>query len=595
MLKNQACAEPPAFSGFRQSQDGYYPFTMVPNQFFSEILPFEKPCVIKVICFILRRTVGWVDQNGQRKQQQQIAYSEFAREMDMSMQAVADGLKIALAKGYIVRTRPGGLHSGPTGTAEGAWYSLHWATSPEAERISNPTEPTETTSGLPLPMDRPVTAKQSYASKLQRNPAAATNKGLQEVVLEDTVLSGDAKTTLAEEPQVFTVQTEGEIVEIQSKSYSNKQIKKPQTVALKFRDMINKGESDSIKKVESKRKNNSTYIGNVISEIGQLFGDHQHRPSNIKQALNIWSATILEEGEFVKLLYKARDITRNFTSANLPKPKNSSKVSQQVFVEASARNRMPYFFRVLNDLVITRKDSPLTLPSRPAPEIPVNLAGKPLSSRDKACKVSATPQTPRKGLTGAQPIQPAPVEIQAANEEITSSNPPAAQEPVHEYNAVNLDPAKHEAEQAIIKNAVPDIPANFESPLSLLQLGQVPDEYASIRDGWARQVSVAPAAALNAWEQVIARTEGSELKAITRKMLGIEVSKVRPELLACLGRSTAHASSIAENVASPGSVEMVLVFRNSFDMRYASHHLTSLQGVIERVSQTTVTLYLACF
>ena len=82
-------AEQTRFAGFQQRQDGYYPFTMVPNQFFSEILPFEKPCVIKVVCCILRRTIGWVDQDGQRRQQQQIAYSEFAREMDMSTQAVA--------------------------------------------------------------------------------------------------------------------------------------------------------------------------------------------------------------------------------------------------------------------------------------------------------------------------------------------------------------------------------------------------------------------------------------------------------------------------------------------------------------------------
>src|SRR5436190_436651 len=95
---------------------------MVPNQFLDEVVPNEKPCVVKVVCLILRRTLGWIDEKGQRRQQEQVAYTEFAREMNMSIQAVADGLRIALEKGYIVR-----LKQGSSLTGEGAWYSLRWA------------------------------------------------------------------------------------------------------------------------------------------------------------------------------------------------------------------------------------------------------------------------------------------------------------------------------------------------------------------------------------------------------------------------------------------------------------------------------------
>src|SRR3712207_2167339 len=89
----------PAFAGFRQQPGGGFAFTMVPNQFLDEIVPFEKPCVVKVVCLVLRRTLGWVDETGQRRREEQVAYSEFAREMNMSTQAVADGLRIALEKG----------------------------------------------------------------------------------------------------------------------------------------------------------------------------------------------------------------------------------------------------------------------------------------------------------------------------------------------------------------------------------------------------------------------------------------------------------------------------------------------------------------
>ena len=117
---------PEIFAGFRQQPNGQFAFTMVPNQFLDEIVPFEKPCVTKVVCLILRRTLGWIDEYGKRRTQDQVAYSEFAREMNMSTQAVADGLKAALEKGYIVRVKPGTLKGNGNGTPEGAWYSLRW-------------------------------------------------------------------------------------------------------------------------------------------------------------------------------------------------------------------------------------------------------------------------------------------------------------------------------------------------------------------------------------------------------------------------------------------------------------------------------------
>src|SRR5438045_6058884 len=117
MPENQTLA--PAFPGFRRQPGGNFAFTMIPNQFLDEIVPFEKPCVTKVVCLILRRTLGWLDEKGQRRTQDQVSYSEFAREMNMSTQAVADGLRLALEKGYIVRVKPGTK----SGQAEGAWYS----------------------------------------------------------------------------------------------------------------------------------------------------------------------------------------------------------------------------------------------------------------------------------------------------------------------------------------------------------------------------------------------------------------------------------------------------------------------------------------
>ncbi len=332
----------PSFAGFRQQPGGNFAFTMVPNQFLDEIVPYEKPCVVKVVGLILRRTLGWIDQRGQRRQQDRVSYSEFAREMNMSLQAVSDGLKTALDRGYILRVKPGGVFGS---NPEAAWYSLRWSAA-EAEMMGQ---------------DAKV------------------------VVLEQS-------TTTAVIPQPSKFQS-GNSSESQSKA------------TLKFRDMRNKAESKNNSPVEIKAKTNSTpgadlalasaqkqeavkaealanpkpatskfsaYIGNVITEIGEQFGDSDHRLPNIKQALNLWDNQKLTEREFVQMLYQARDTTRAHTSAlgvGTDKPKDqetypkkrarffevkSLETDRQTLADKSSdqpRNRMPYFFRVLKELI----------------------------------------------------------------------------------------------------------------------------------------------------------------------------------------------------------------------------------------------------
>lgn len=406
----------PTFSGFLRLPSGNFPFTMVPNQFLDEVVPNEKPCVVKVVCLILRRTLGWVDEKGQRRQQEQVAYTEFAREMKMSIQAVADGVRIALEKGYIVRTKQGSSLTG-----EGAWYSLRWS--------------------------------------------------------ETSVSAEEEKT--------------------ESKKQSRIESKKQILPTLKNRDMIKKPESES-KKVEINASSNfkiselanrseptkkfSTYIGNLITEIGQQFGETEnHRLPNIKHALNLWDEKNLSEAEFAKLVYQARDLTRTHASAYSG--------------SATPQNRMPYFFRVLQNLVA--ENNPFT-------------------------------------------------------EETTLTNSEAEQ--------ISQNPTSNE-------NKEPSSISPTNSFLSSLAL----------------TYSTQPTKILEKWEQVISQAEATPLAAITKRSLGLESSLASADLLNCMG--------LTENQIRT-QIDIIIIFRNSFDAHLASNSYLDLQNLLEKVWAKKVVLHL---
>jgi hypothetical protein len=73
-------------------------------------------------------------------------------------------------------------------------------------------------------------------------------------------------------------------------------------------------------------------------------GDREHRGPNISQASRIYHASGKTEDEFIGLLYRAKEIARGAT--NIRKRNSQGEV-----------NRMPYFFKVLRDLISGESDS----------------------------------------------------------------------------------------------------------------------------------------------------------------------------------------------------------------------------------------------
>jgi hypothetical protein len=514
----KAQASSPVFTGFRQLPGGGFSFTMVPNQFLDEIVPFEKPCVVKVVCLILRRTLGWVDQTGQRRQQDQVAYSEFAREMNMSTQAVADGLKIALDKGYIIRVKAGTMRDATSGNPEAACYSLRWIS--------------------PLPTAIPAVGPS----------------------------------------QTVPANREKALVETSNAPDSEKQTELP---SLKIRDMINKADSEKINQVELKTSskswickkpgNFSSYIGNLVSDIGAQFGDGEHRLSNIKQALNWWAKSRLAEKEFVRLLYQARDLTRKHTnaltnpaipgSAGRAKPVHSPGAwvtlagtparteTPGLARQAAAlpRNRMPYFFKVLQNLV-----------NRPAvePEPGKKLATLPAGQTTPVHSNAARKQN----FTLHNLIQVAAPLIERKEK----LDPVEAPGPVKELIPLSCVTEPRFQSISAPQAAVP------------LELGRLADRFS---------VNCSPV--LAGWQAWEASLQDTKIKALARRALPIERNQIRPELQALL-----FPPESKPDLDSDSTNDLLLVFRNAFDARYARAFITELTQSLRNYNKKVGEVYI---
>ena len=85
----------------------------------------------------------------------------------------------------------------------------------------------------------------------------------------------------------------------------------------------------------------SAYISQLISDYSQLLHDREHERSNRTRAVRLWAESGLDEATFVDILHEAKQIT------------------QQRQIERGAtdgspegtKNKMPYFFRVVEDLI----------------------------------------------------------------------------------------------------------------------------------------------------------------------------------------------------------------------------------------------------
>ncbi len=277
-------------------------FTMCPNWIYDFLLKEESLSVIKVVMYFNRNTTGRTHAGGRRIEVQQASYSQIARGMQMSLRAVGEAIRVALAKGYLIQVKA--PRSGSEGQpGEGGWYSLNWnwSDSTSSEDCS-----------------QPVKEKLVILPGRDANPASEVVQNLPE----------------------GSVNPASEVVQ-----------NLPDRVAQNLPPCINKPENKIKQNKESESSANQNYsnaIANLILDLSREFGDKVDlTASNVQRAVNLWNNSDLPEGEFITFVYQAREISRN---ASVPMRHQRLNITS-LNSSASLPNRMPYFFTVLNNLL----------------------------------------------------------------------------------------------------------------------------------------------------------------------------------------------------------------------------------------------------
>jgi hypothetical protein len=93
------------------------------------------------------------------------------------------------------------------------------------------------------------------------------------------------------------------------------------------------------------KSSQTLYLDAVVRDFSREFHDSQHTGSNIVQARNLLELTGLSEDRFVEHCYEARSLTRD-----------QAHIRSHVTDGSPLRNKMPYFFAVVRDLLGLRDD-----------------------------------------------------------------------------------------------------------------------------------------------------------------------------------------------------------------------------------------------
>ena len=111
------------FQGFKPRQD-LVGFTAIPNEWFDEVMgKIDNLAELKVVQAVFRKTYGWVEgwveDKAVYKLEDAISYSQFAEMTGLSSASISEGLKRAIAHGYIIQVSAGDFE-----TRESARYRI---------------------------------------------------------------------------------------------------------------------------------------------------------------------------------------------------------------------------------------------------------------------------------------------------------------------------------------------------------------------------------------------------------------------------------------------------------------------------------------
>jgi len=369
--------------GTAPSSPRYSGYTMGPNWIYDALLLKESYSVAKVVMFVNRNTTGRTGPGGHRIEVVQASYGHIAREMEMSLRAVGEGVRVALARGYLIQVKAGRAAT-ENKPGEGGWYALNWNWPSLPDLNSIKLE--EPLLAQTLPISTQVLATPSEEA-VQILPVATKVQTLPEPAVQTLPAKPAQLGQILPEPAVQTLPPC--INKPDSNSNKLVEIKTPRIIS------TSPAKAEKVE-TEPKDQPSSFVIAHLISDLTREFGDNLAliRP-NTSRTLNLWHKSNLPEPEFLGLIYQARQKTL------------SGGLIQHRRMDANGNtsdlpNRMPYFFAVLSDLIANPQQS--THPeAQLTPSLPNNLSrrAKPIPARQPLASQSEVVSYPT-----ASPTQP---------------------------------------------------------------------------------------------------------------------------------------------------------------------------------------------
>ena len=100
--------------------------TYTPNQFFDVVMPNASRGCLRIVAYLIRKTLGWCDAHGNPQREQiEVPYAELIRKAGLSRDVIRSALDEGVSKNFIICVREGRKAS--TGDrGESACYALKW-------------------------------------------------------------------------------------------------------------------------------------------------------------------------------------------------------------------------------------------------------------------------------------------------------------------------------------------------------------------------------------------------------------------------------------------------------------------------------------
>ena len=113
------------FKGFRPPTSNT---TYTPNQFFDVVIPHFSRGVVRIVGYLLRKTLGWCDANGNPQEEQiEVSYSELEHRAGVSRDMIRQALDDAI-DGQLIECLREGRAKLAHDAGQSALYALNWST-----------------------------------------------------------------------------------------------------------------------------------------------------------------------------------------------------------------------------------------------------------------------------------------------------------------------------------------------------------------------------------------------------------------------------------------------------------------------------------